>query len=121
MAMQWISVKKRLPDNVSPVIACQAGVENNAYGAIYCRSQWWQGCHPARPTHWMPFPAPPLPELPDLQSTDEPDSGGLKCPHCKKALRLEQYTSYFAIHDTKVCPYCGKVMQIGHRLAKADA
>ena len=113
--MQWISVEEGLPeDRRHYLTACTWNEMRWVTKLLWDGYRFRVKQEGSVVTHWQPLPDPP-------KSSGPSSSSGLKCPHCGDALRLEQYVSYYAIRDTKVCPYCGKVMQIGHRLAKADA
>ena len=58
-ASQWISVEDRLPEDNSPVIACDSIAKKSVLASFH--HSWWG--HPyiliGPVTHWQPLPAPP--------------------------------------------------------------
>jgi len=61
---EWISVKDRLPENDSDVLAyLRIGEEGRIYPANYAKGMWFDCIFntPATEstTHWMPLPQPP--------------------------------------------------------------
>lgn len=62
-AVKWISVKDRLPEDDSNVLAyLPIGEEGRIYPANYAKGVWWDCIFntPAQvTTHWMPLPQPP--------------------------------------------------------------
>lgn len=60
---QWISVKDRLPEDNSDVLAyMQNSIESRIFPACYHKG-WWEDCiwntRCLSVTHWMPLPEPP--------------------------------------------------------------
>ena len=63
-ALEWISVKDRLPEKNKNVILAAEGLTHQVcYGFYYCgmfHIFYTNGASPNnRVTHWMPLPAPP--------------------------------------------------------------
>lgn len=61
---EWISVKDRLPEDNSNVIACLwIGEESRVYPAFYAHGVWWDRVFSTpttnTTTHWQPMPQPP--------------------------------------------------------------
>lgn len=64
--VKWISVKDRLPEDNSNVIACLwIGEESRVYPAFYAHGVWWDRVFSTpttnTTTHWQPMPKLPQP------------------------------------------------------------